>query len=129
MNLVHGQIGIAYHQKYLELVEKLIPVMPDSSLDSFFLWNSGSEAVEASIKMARYLTKRQNVIVMHGAYHGRTFGAMALTRSKTVYFDGSEPLMVGFAGPLQRVFSTSSFRVARRLPDALPVLAPTQPPA
>jgi len=95
MNLVHGQIGIAYHQKYLELVEKLIPVMPDSSLDSFFLWNSGSEAVEASIKMARYLTKRQNVIVMHGAYHGRTFGAMALTRSKTVYFDGSEPLMPG----------------------------------
>lgn len=68
--------------------------MPDPSLDSFFFWNSGSEAVEAAIKMARILTGRQNVITMQGAYHGRTFGAMALTRSKTIYFDGCEPLMV-----------------------------------
>ncbi len=83
--------------------------MPDPSLDSFFLWNSGSEAVEAAIKMARYITKRQNVIVMHGAYHGRTFGAMALTRSKTVYFDGSEPLMVCIAGTLLRVFRQTYF--------------------
>ncbi|KAL5523742.1 hypothetical protein ACEPAG_7915 [Sanghuangporus baumii] len=95
MNLVHGQVSIAYHAPYLQLIEKLLPVMPDPSLDSFFFWNSGSEAVEASIKMARLFTGRQNVIVMQGAYHGRTFGAMALTRSKTVYFDGSEPLMPG----------------------------------
>lgn len=103
--------------------------MPDPSLDSFFLWNSGSEAVEAAIKMARYLTKRQNVIVMHGAYHGRTFGAMAMTRSKTVYFDGSEPLMVRIVATSRRVFRTNSFCAARCLPDALPLLAPTQPPS
>ncbi|KAH8119157.1 acetylornithine aminotransferase [Phellopilus nigrolimitatus] len=95
MSLVHGQVSIAYHAPYLQLIEKLLPVMPDPSLDSFFFWNSGSEAVEASIKMARLFTRKQNVIVMQGAYHGRTFGAMALTKSKTSYFDGTEPLMPG----------------------------------
>lgn len=86
MSLVHGQVrllyrsdflrmslltrclkvSIAYHAPYLQLIEKLLPVMPDPSLDSFFFWNSGSEAVEASIKMARLFTGRQNVIVMQG---------------------------------------------------------------
>ncbi|KAI5119870.1 hypothetical protein M0805_000704 [Coniferiporia weirii] len=95
MSLVHGQVSIAYHAPYLQLIEKLLPVMPHPSLDSFFFWNSGSEAVEASIKMARLFTKKQNIIVMQGAYHGRTYGATALTKSKTGYFDGTEPLMPG----------------------------------
>jgi len=64
-------------------------------LDSFFFWNSGSEAVEAAIKLARAATGRQNIITMQGAYHGRTFGAMALTRSKTIYSHGVGPLMPG----------------------------------
>jgi glutamate-1-semialdehyde aminotransferase len=45
-------------------------MMPDPSLDSFFFWNSGSEAVEAAIKVARSKTRRSNIIVMQGAYHG-----------------------------------------------------------
>lgn len=69
--------------------------MPHPSLDSFFFWNSGSEAVEAALKMARLLTKRQNIICMQGAYHGRTFGAMAVTKSKTIYAGGQHPLMPG----------------------------------
>ena len=86
--------------------------MPDPSLDSFFFWNSGSEAVEGALKMARIYTGRKGVITMQGpprspnpswiceltdhagGYHGRTFGAMAVTRSKTVYSEGSDPLMV-----------------------------------
>lgn len=68
--------------------------MPHESLDSFFFWNSGAEAVEASIKLARHATGRQNIIVMQGGYHGRTFGTMGLTRSKTVYSEGVAPLMV-----------------------------------
>jgi 4-aminobutyrate aminotransferase len=52
----------------LELIEQLIPVMPDKSLNSFFFWNSGSEAVEAAIKMARMITGRQNIIAMQGEY-------------------------------------------------------------
>lgn len=82
------------HEPYLRLIERLIPVMPHSSLDSFFFWNSGSEAVEASMKMARYITGKQNIISMQGAYHGRTYGAMAVTKSKTIYSERTMPLMV-----------------------------------
>ncbi|KAG6375369.1 acetylornithine aminotransferase [Boletus reticuloceps] len=98
-SLVHGQCSIAFHLPYLRLIEKLLPVMPDRSLDSFYFWNSGSEAVEASLKMARSITGRQNIICMQGGYHGRTYGAMAVTKSKTVYSEGFFPLMPG-------VFST-----------------------
>jgi len=50
----------------VRLIERLLPIMPDPSLDSFFFWNSGSEAVEAAIKMARWFTGRQNIISMQG---------------------------------------------------------------
>lgn len=107
-----SQCGIAYHEPYLRLIEKLLPVMPNPSLDSFFFWNSGSEAVEGALKMARIYTGRKGIITMQGlpsnsncsqnceltgrtgAYHGRTFGSMAVTRSKTIYSEGSGPLMV-----------------------------------
>lgn len=109
-----SQCSITYHEPYLRLIEKLLPVMPDPSLDSFFFWNSGSEAVEGALKMARIYTGRKAIITMQGlpltsdrslckqreltghagAYHGRTFGAMAVTRSKTIYSEGSGPLMV-----------------------------------
>ncbi|KAH8588379.1 4-aminobutyrate aminotransferase [Bisporella sp. PMI_857] len=93
--LVHGQVNIAFQRPYLELVESLIPLMPHPSLDSFFFWNSGAEAVEAAVKLARHATKKQNIIVMQGSYHGRTFGTMAMTRSKTVYGENYGPLMPG----------------------------------
>ncbi|EJF65549.1 acetylornithine aminotransferase [Dichomitus squalens] len=95
MNVVHVQCSIAYHQPYLELIQRLLPMMPHPSLDSFFFWTSGSEAVEAGIKMARAITGRQNIINMQGAYHGRTMGAMAVTKSKTIYSAGFHPLMPG----------------------------------
>ncbi|EAU85105.2 aminotransferase [Coprinopsis cinerea okayama7 len=95
MKLVHSQCSISLHEPYLRLIERLLPVMPHPSLDSFFFWNSGSEAVEAAIKMARTLTGRQNIICMQGAYHGRTMGAMAVTKSKTIYSQGVHPVMPG----------------------------------
>ncbi|RMZ89240.1 hypothetical protein DV736_g3542, partial [Chaetothyriales sp. CBS 134916] len=69
--------------------------MPHPSLDSFFFWNSGSEAIEAAVKLARHATKKQNIIVMQGSYHGRTFATMAMTRSKTIYGQNYGPLMPG----------------------------------
>ena len=93
--LVHGQVNIAFQKPYLSLIESLIPLMPHKSLDTFFFWNSGSEAVEAAVKLARQATKKQNIIVMQGSYHGRTFGTMAMTRSKTVYGENYAPLMPG----------------------------------
>jgi 4-aminobutyrate aminotransferase len=93
--LVHGQVNIAFQKPYLDLIESMIPLMPHPSLDTFFFWNSGSEAVEAAVKLARQATKKQNIIVMQGSYHGRTFGTMAMTRSKTVYAENYGPLMPG----------------------------------
>lgn len=93
--LVHGQVNIAFQKPYLELIEHLIPMMPHKSLDTFFFWNSGSEAVEAAVKLARHATKKQNIIVMQGSYHGRTFATMSMTRSKTVYGQGFGPLLPG----------------------------------
>jgi 4-aminobutyrate aminotransferase len=99
--MVHAQINIGYSASYLRMVKAFLPRLAklDPSLDSVFLWNSGAEAVEASIKLARAATKKQNIIVMQGSYHGRTYGTMALTRSKTIYSEGFAPLMPG-------VFST-----------------------
>ena len=98
--MVHAQVNIAFQRPYLELIEQLIPLMPHKSLDTFFFWNSGSEAVEAAVKLARHATKKQNIIVMQGSYHGRTFGTMAMTRSKTIYGENYGPLMPGvFAVP------------------------------
>lgn len=93
--LVHGQVNIAFHKPALQLIESLLPIMPHKSLDTFFFWNSGAEAVEAAVKLARMATKKQNVIVMQGSYHGRTFATMNMTRSKTVYGEGFAPLMPG----------------------------------
>ena len=93
--LFHGQVNIAFQKPYLQLIESLLPLMPHPSLDTFFFWNSGSEAVEAAVKLARHATKKQNIIVMQGSYHGRTFATMAMTRSKTVYGENYAPLMPG----------------------------------
>lgn len=59
--LVHGQVNIGFNKPYLKLIEKLLPVMPHKSLDTFFFWNSGAEAVEASIKLARMATGKDNI--------------------------------------------------------------------
>lgn len=93
--LVHGQVNIAMHKPYLDLIASMLPMMPHKSLDTFFFWNSGSEAVEAAVKLARHATRKQNIIVMQGSYHGRTFATMAMTRSKTIYGEGYGPLMPG----------------------------------
>ncbi|KAI8823698.1 pyridoxal phosphate-dependent transferase [Fimicolochytrium jonesii] len=93
--IIHAQINAGYQKPQLELVQKLLPVMPHESLDTFLWFNSGSEASENAVKLARHATKKQNVIVMQGAFHGRTFGAMSMTRSKTIYSAGFGPLMSG----------------------------------
>jgi 4-aminobutyrate aminotransferase len=92
--LLHGQANIVYHRPMLELVGALREVV-DPALDSFFFSNSGAEAVEASIKLARQATGRTDVIVFGGGFHGRTAGAMALTSSKGKYRGGYAPLPSG----------------------------------
>jgi 4-aminobutyrate aminotransferase len=97
--LIHGQANIVYHQPMLDLVSELLTVMPQG-LESFFFSNSGAEAVEAAVKLARQAADRPNVIVFQGSFHGRTVGAMSLTTSSTIYRAGYQPLMAGvFVAP------------------------------
>jgi 4-aminobutyrate aminotransferase len=98
-HLLHGQANIVFHPAMLQLAESLREVVP-SSLDTFFFSNSGAEAVEAAMKLARHATGRTNVIVFQGSFHGRTVGTMSLTTSKTIYRGGYQPLMAGvFVAP------------------------------
>ncbi|MBW8011559.1 MAG: aminotransferase class III-fold pyridoxal phosphate-dependent enzyme [Chloroflexi bacterium] len=92
--LLHGQANIVIHQPLLELVAELRKIVPPE-LDGFFFSNSGAEAVEGAIKLARMATGRPNIVVFQGSFHGRTVGTMSLTTSKTIYRAGYQPLMPG----------------------------------
>ncbi|MUN36408.1 aspartate aminotransferase family protein [Actinomadura litoris] len=94
--LIHGQYTTVMHRPLLRLTEALGEVLPDG-LDSLFYLNSGSEAVEAAIRLARHATGRQNIVVFHGSFHGRTMGAAALTTAGTKFRAGIGPLMPGAA--------------------------------
>lgn len=78
--LFYGQVKIAFQKLYLDVIESLLPLIPRKSLDIFFFWNSGSEAVEAAVKLPRHATKKQNVVVMQSSYEGLTFRTIAMTR-------------------------------------------------
>lgn len=90
--LLHACIGVAYYEPYVELAEELQKIAPMKDALAFFC-QSGSEAVEASIKLAKYVTKRPGLIAFQGGFHGRTLGALSLTTSKMKYRDGYEPLV------------------------------------
>ncbi|GGK95740.1 aspartate aminotransferase family protein [Nocardia jinanensis] len=92
--LIHGQYTTVMHRPMLELTERLGTVLPDG-LDSVFYANSGSEAVEAALRLARQATGRPNVIVFHGGFHGRTVAAASMTTSGTRFSAGFSPLMPG----------------------------------
>jgi 4-aminobutyrate aminotransferase len=97
--LLHGQVNIVFHPPLLELAEELRTIVPEA-LDCFFFSNSGAEAVEGAVKLARHATGRPNIIVFQGSFHGRTALTMALTTSKTVYRAGYQPLPGGvFVAP------------------------------
>ncbi|GAA4616458.1 aspartate aminotransferase family protein [Saccharopolyspora hordei] len=92
--LIHGQYTTVMHRPLLELTERLGEVLPEG-LDRLFYVNSGSEAVEAAVRLARQATGRQNVVAMQGGFHGRTMGAGALTSSGTKVRAGIGPMMPG----------------------------------
>lgn len=97
--LWHAQVNIAFHGPMLELTKKLEKVMP-KGLDSFLFVTTGSEAVEAAVKLARHATKKPNVIVFQGGYHGRTLLTMSMTSSGTKYRAGYGPHASGvFVAP------------------------------
>ena len=84
-----------YHEKWAQLGEKLNEIAPFQEDALCFMTNSGSEAVEAAIKLARYHTRRSRFIGFYGGFHGRTMGALAFTASKAIQRRHFYPMMTG----------------------------------
>ena len=82
-----------YYPVYVELCEELARIAPISGPKRVFLTNSGAEAVETAVKLARVRTGRQKIVGFFGAFHGRTYGAMTLTASKPVQRKGYGPFL------------------------------------
>ncbi len=93
--LLHYSASDFYLPVYREMCAALASVAPMSGPTRVFLTNSGAEGVEGALKLARYATKRPYVIAFHGAFHGRTYGAVSLTASKAKYHAGFGPLLPG----------------------------------
>ena len=102
---LHAQANIVIHKPMLQLIEELRKIVPPS-IDSFFFANSGAEALENAVKIAKAATGRQNIIVFNGSFHGRTHATMALTTSKTGYRTGFGPLPSGvYVSPFPYAFN------------------------
>ncbi len=102
---LHAQANIVIHKPMLQLIEDLRQIVPPA-IDSFFFANSGAEALENAVKIAKAATGRQNIIVFSGSFHGRTHATMALTTSKTIYRAGFAPLMAGvYIAPFPYAFN------------------------
>jgi 4-aminobutyrate aminotransferase len=96
---IHAQANIVVHKPMMQLIEELRTIV-HPSIDGFFFSNSGAEALEGAVKLARSATSKPNIIVFQGSFHGRTGLTMALTTSKTIYRSGFQPLPAGvFVAP------------------------------
>src|SRR3954447_6156631 len=96
---IHAQVNVYKHDLLEPLAVKLAEITP-AGIEKFFYANSGAEITEASVKLAKQATRRPNIIVFSGSFHGRTHMAMAMTTSKTGYRAGHSPLPAGvFVAP------------------------------
>jgi 4-aminobutyrate aminotransferase len=91
--LIHMSCTDFYYPGMVELAEKLAAIAPGSTGKRVYFGNSGTEAIEAAMKLARYHTGRDKFIAFHGCFHGRTVGALSLTASKAVQRKGFGALL------------------------------------
>src|SRR5579864_4320711 len=92
--LIHMSGTDFYYQPQIDLAERLAKLTPpEHSTNRVFFTNSGAEALEAALKLARWHTQRTRAIAFLGAFHGRTYGAMSLSGSKLVHRRGFSPLV------------------------------------
>jgi len=92
--ILHAQVNVVYSEPLIALSHELAALLP-AHLDSYFFSNSGAEITEAAVKLAKQASKRPNVIVFSGSFHGRTHLAMSMTTSKTIYRAGYQPMVPG----------------------------------
>ena len=93
--LIHMSGTDFYYPNMVELAEKLAAIAPGKEPKRVYFGNSGTEAIEAAIKLAKYHTKRDMLIAFHGAFHGRTMGALSLTASRAIQRKGFGTLLSG----------------------------------
>jgi 4-aminobutyrate aminotransferase len=93
--LIHMSGTDFYYPQMSALAQKLTEITPGSSDKKVYFGNSGTEAIEAAIKLARYSTGRTKFIAFYNAFHGRTCGSLSLTASKPVQRKGFGPLLEG----------------------------------
>jgi 4-aminobutyrate aminotransferase len=93
--LIHMSGTDFYYESMVELAARLSKIAPMRGPHRIYYGNSGAEAIECALKLARYHTKRQNIIAFYGAFHGRTMGALSLTASKPQQRRRFAPLMPG----------------------------------
>jgi 4-aminobutyrate aminotransferase len=84
-----------YYEAQANLAAKLAEIAPGDKEKRVFFGNSGAEAIEAALKLARFHTKRARIIAFLGSFHGRTMGALSLTASKVIHERGFSPLVPG----------------------------------
>jgi 4-aminobutyrate aminotransferase len=93
--LIHMSGTDFYYESMVQLADRLSKIAPMRGPHKIYYGNSGAEAIECALKLARYHTKRQHIIAFFGAFHGRTMGAMSLTASKPQQRRRFAPLMPG----------------------------------
>ena len=93
--LLHMSGTDFYYESLVTLAQKLEAITPGNFPKRVFYSNSGTEAIEAALKLARYATGRKNFIAFHGCFHGRTYGSLSLTASKSVQRDRFGPFLPG----------------------------------
>ncbi|ALS76546.1 4-aminobutyrate aminotransferase [Planococcus rifietoensis] len=97
-HLIHGPSGVIIYESILKLAYELQQIMP-GKLDNFFFANSGTEAIEGGIKLAKYVTKRPYVVSFTGCFHGRSMGALSVSTSKSKYRKHMQPSWLTYQLP------------------------------
>src|SRR5437773_3553615 len=93
--LVHFSFADFFYPSYIQMAERLAELAPGREPKQVYLCNSGAEAIEGAIKLARHATRRPYILAFFNAFHGRTLGAVSLTASKPVQRRGFAPLLPG----------------------------------
>ncbi|WP_432354743.1 aspartate aminotransferase family protein [Sporosarcina sp. A2] len=97
-HLIHGPSGVIIYESILKLAAELQKVLP-AQLNNFFFANSGTEAIEGALKLAKYVTKRPYVVSFTGCFHGRSIGALSVTTSKSKYRKHLQPSWLAYQLP------------------------------
>ncbi|WP_087972110.1 aspartate aminotransferase family protein [Oceanobacillus rekensis] len=97
-HLIHGPSGVIIYESILKLAQELQEILPPK-LDNFFFGNSGTEAIEGALKLAKYVSKRPYVISFTGGFHGRTVGSLSVSTSKSKYRKHLQPSWLTYQLP------------------------------